>query len=124
MSTVLVVDDKEMLRDSVAVTLQRPGFTVVAAENADSALNMIARKHPDVVVSDLKMPGMDGLELLQKIREVDEDLPVILMTAFGTIETAVRAPQDRGVRLHHEAVPGGRACGGGQAGDRARAASA
>ena len=91
MSTVLVVDDKEMLRDSVAVTLQRPGFTVVAADNARSALTLVAKHRPNVVVSDLKMPGMDGMELLQKIREIDDDLPVILMTAFGTIDTAVRA---------------------------------
>lgn len=91
MSTVLVVDDKEMLRDSVAVTLQRVGFTVVAADGADAAMKMIARHHPNAVVSDLKMPGRDGMELLTQIREIDEDVPVILMTAFGTIETAVRA---------------------------------
>ena len=91
MSTVLVVDDKEMLRDSVAVTLQRPGFTVVAADNGNAAIKLIAKHHPDVVVSDLKMPGMDGLELLQRVREIDEDVPVILMTAFGAIDTAVRA---------------------------------
>jgi len=91
MSTVLVVDDKEMLRDSVAVTLQRPGFQVLTASNGDGALEIIGRKRPDAVVTDLKMPGLSGIELLERIKEIDDDLPVILMTAFGTVETAVQA---------------------------------
>jgi len=91
MGNVLVVDDKEMLRDSVGVTLQRAGHTVLAAPGGEAALETIARKRPDAVVTDLKMPGMTGLELLERIKEIDEDLPVILMTAFGTIETAVQA---------------------------------
>lgn len=91
MGNVLVVDDKEMLRDSVGVTLQRAGHTVFAAPGGEAALEVIARKRPDAVVTDLKMPGMTGLELLERVREIDEDLPVVLMTAFGTIETAVQA---------------------------------
>jgi len=91
MTTVLVVDDKEMLRDSVGVTLQRAGFGVLAAGAGEAALEMIARRKPDAVVTDLKMPGMSGLELLERIREFDEDLPVVMMTAFGAIETAVQA---------------------------------
>ena len=91
MSTVLVVDDKELLRDSVAVTLQRSGFTVLGAGSGDAALETVARRRPDAVVTDLKMPGMTGLELVERIRDIDDDLPIILMTAFGTVETAVRA---------------------------------
>jgi DNA-binding NtrC family response regulator len=91
MSAVLVVDDKEMLRDSVAVTLQRAGFTVLGAPDGKSALELIAQRRPDAVVSDLRMPGMDGLELIEQARRIDEDLPIVLMTAFGAIETAVRA---------------------------------
>jgi two-component system response regulator HydG len=91
MSTVLVVDDKEMLRDSVAVTLQRPGFTVLSAPNGEAALDIIGRRRPDAVVTDLKMPGLSGIELVERIGEIDEDLPVILMTAYGTVETAVQA---------------------------------
>jgi len=91
MSTVLVVDDKEMLRDSVAVTLQRAGFTVIGAADAQSALANISSRRPDCVVTDLKMPGMTGLELIEKIRHLDDELPIVLMTAFGTIETAVKA---------------------------------
>jgi DNA-binding NtrC family response regulator len=91
MKMVLVVDDKELMRDSVAATLERAGFTIATASDAAAALEQIARKRPDAVVSDLKMPNMDGIELVEKIRALDEDLPVVLMTAFGTIETAVRA---------------------------------
>ncbi len=91
MSTVLVVDDKEMLRDSVAVTLQRAGFSVIAAADGQAALDLAARRRPDAIVTDLKMPGLTGLELIERIREVDDELPIVLMTAFGTIETAVQA---------------------------------
>ncbi len=91
MRSVLVVDDKELMRDSVGGTLERAGFAVTSAPDAPTALQQIAAKRPDVVVSDLKMPGMTGLELLEKIRQIDDDLPVVLMTAFGTIETAVSA---------------------------------
>jgi len=91
MNTVLVVDDKEMMRDSVGSTLQRAGFRVVTAESGESAVEQIARKRPDAVVTDLKMPGMGGLGLLEKIREIDDELPVVLMTAFGAIDTAVKA---------------------------------
>lgn len=91
MNTVLVVDDREMMRDSVSGTLQRAGFRVVTAEGAESALSLAARRRPDALVTDLKMPGMSGIELVEKIREIDDDLPVVVMTAYGTVETAVQA---------------------------------
>ncbi|USN98581.1 MAG: sigma-54-dependent Fis family transcriptional regulator [Phycisphaeraceae bacterium] len=91
MSTVLVVDDKEMMRDSVAQTLRRAGFEVAVAADGPTALGMIAQKRPDAIVTDLKMPGMSGIELVEKIAQIDDTLPSIVMTAFGTIETAVEA---------------------------------
>jgi len=91
MSTVLVVDDKEMLRDSIGITLQRAGFTVIAAGDGNAAIELIAKRRPDAVVTDLKMPGLDGIGLIEKVREIDDVLPIVLMTAFGTIETAVKA---------------------------------
>ncbi len=89
--SVLVVDDKEMMRDSVGSTLTRAGFAVRTACDARTALKDIASKKPDAVVTDLNMPGMTGIDLAAAINGIDEDLPVILMTAFGTIETAVQA---------------------------------
>lgn len=91
MSTVLVVDDKEMMRDSVAQTLRRAGFEVVTATDGPAALDAIVRTKPDAVVTDLKMPGMTGIELVEKIVEIDDTLPTVVMTAFGTIQTAVEA---------------------------------
>ncbi len=91
MSIVLVVDDKEMMRDSVAQTLGRAGFEVVTACDGPSALEQIAARRPDAVVTDLKMPGMSGIELVEQIARIDDTLPAIVMTAFGTIETAVDA---------------------------------
>ncbi|MEM9348246.1 MAG: sigma-54 dependent transcriptional regulator [Planctomycetota bacterium] len=88
---VLVVDDKQMMRDSVGATLQRAGYTVVVANNGKDAVAKLGRHQPAVVVTDLKMPEMTGLELLQHLREADSDLPVVLMTAYGTVGDAVEA---------------------------------
>jgi len=90
-STILVVDDKEMMRDSVATTLSRKSHTVVTASGGKEALEKIAKRSFDAVITDLQMPGMDGLELIDEIRQRDEQLPVVFMTAYGTIETAVEA---------------------------------
>jgi DNA-binding NtrC family response regulator len=91
MSTILVVDDKEMLRDSVGATLQRAGMSVVTASDGNGALEIIARKRPDCVVTDLKMPGMTGLELLEQAKQIDDTLPFVMMTAYGAVDTAVQA---------------------------------
>lgn len=91
MSTVLVIDDKELMRDSVGATLQRAGFAVVSAADGAGALELIARKRPDVVVTDLRMPGQSGIDVVQAVGRIDDELPVIVMTAHGTIETAVEA---------------------------------
>jgi len=80
-----------MMRDSVGSTLTRAGFGVRTACDAKGALKEIAARRPDAVVTDLNMPGMTGIELAGEINAIDDELPVILMTAFGTIETAVKA---------------------------------
>jgi DNA-binding NtrC family response regulator len=91
MKTVLIVDDKEMMRDSVGTTLERAGFRVVVVADGEAALHAVAQSRPDAVVTDMRMPAMTGIELLEKLRAIDDEVPVILMTAFGTIETAVKA---------------------------------
>ncbi len=88
---VLVVDDKQIMRDSVAATLQRAGFTIVTAGNGEAALKLMARHRPAAVITDMKMPAMDGLELLSRLRQADDQLPIVLMTAYGTIDAAVDA---------------------------------
>lgn len=91
MNTVLVVDDKEMLRDSVGATLQRAGYEVLSAPDGPGALETIARRRPDAVVTDLRMPGMTGIELVQRARDIDDTLPIVVMTAYGAVDTAVDA---------------------------------
>jgi len=91
MSTILVVDDKELMRDSVATTLVRKGHSVTTANGPKAALEKLGQRQVDAVITDLQMPEMDGVELLAEIRKLDEQLPVILMTAYGTVETAVNA---------------------------------
>ena len=88
---ILVVDDKQMMRDSVGATLQRAGYAIVVAHHGKAALEMVARHRPAAVITDLKMPEMDGLELLAKLKEADDQLPVVLMTAYGSVNDAVAA---------------------------------
>ncbi|MCI0364694.1 MAG: sigma-54 dependent transcriptional regulator [Phycisphaerales bacterium] len=91
MSTILVVDDKEMMRDSVATTLSRKNHTVVTAHDAKMAIEKLGQRPFDLVITDLQMPQMDGIELLSETRRIDEQLPVIVMTAYGTVDSAVAA---------------------------------
>ena len=88
---ILIVDDEVNARTALVELLRDEGYGVEAAADAFKALGKIADFAPDLVVTDLKMPGMDGLQLLAKLREGDPDLPVIVMTAFGEVETAVKA---------------------------------
>jgi DNA-binding NtrC family response regulator len=85
------VDDKELMRDSVATTLTRAGMQAAVAPDGAAAMKMIADQRPAAVITDLQMPGMTGLELLAEIRRLDEQLPVVLMTAYATVQTAVQA---------------------------------
>ncbi len=91
MGRVCVVDDKEMLRESIAETLSRDDHTVVTFGDPIEALEAIKAGSFDCVVTDLKMPGMDGVTLLREMRAAECDASVIVMTAFGTIESAVEA---------------------------------
>src|SRR5215471_10326007 len=91
MATVLIVDDKDMMRDSLSLALARGGHKAVTTGNSAEAVALVRQHRPACVITDLKMPKMDGIELLQKIRAESPDTPVVLMTAFATISTAVQA---------------------------------
>jgi len=88
---ILVVDDDPLIRDMVEDLLGDGGFETTAVESAEQALREIEAHDFDLVLSDLQMPGKDGLELLGSLRALRPELPVILMTGFGSIETAVKA---------------------------------
>ena len=91
MAHVCIVDDQEVMRDSLAAALQRDDHDVDAFARPSEALERIKASDYDVVVSDLKMPGMDGISLLGALRSAEVDVPVILMTAYGTVSSAVEA---------------------------------
>lgn len=91
--TVLLVEDDAPLRQSLAQWLTLNGFEVLQATNGDAALGMMAGKALDVVLSDVRMAGMDGLELLSAIRKTWPDLPVVLLSGHGDVPMAVSAIQ-------------------------------
>jgi DNA-binding NtrC family response regulator len=88
---ILVVDDDESLRWVTQAQLQQSGYDVAAAADAASALEHIRNSPPDLAITDLKMPGMSGLDLLKAIRAEYPEIIVIMVTAFGTVENAVEA---------------------------------
>jgi DNA-binding NtrC family response regulator len=88
---LLVVEDEANMLRVLELQLAGAGFAVEKASNAEQALAILERGGLDLVLTDLRLPGMDGLRLLERIRGIDASLPVIIMTAFGTVETAVQA---------------------------------
>ena len=91
MKTVLVVDDEKSVRDSLKMILEYDHFEVEFAEAGEPALKKLTVVPIDLVLLDVKMPGMDGIEVLHKIREKNVNLPVVMISGHGTIETAVEA---------------------------------
>ena len=88
---ILLADDEANLRRVLGAQLQRDGYEVLLAEDGEQALALVKEHHVDVVISDLKMPKLDGLSLLKRLAKDEPGLPVILITAHGTVDTAVEA---------------------------------
>jgi DNA-binding NtrC family response regulator len=90
-STILVVDDERTLTRAIKLFLTECGYETEVAGDAESALQVLDRLRPDVVFTDVRLPGMSGIELLRRVREYDPAIPVVVMTAYGSIEGAVEA---------------------------------
>nr|MBA3325457.1 sigma-54-dependent Fis family transcriptional regulator [Paracoccaceae bacterium] len=90
-SCVAIIDDERDMRESVSQWLQLSGFEPLGFEAAETALKTLAPDFPGIVVTDVKMPGMDGMALLRRLQSVDPALPVIVMTGHGDVPMAVEA---------------------------------
>jgi len=88
---VLVIDDEGAIRDSLRMILEYEDYTFVGAASGQEGLAIVQRERPDLVLLDIKMPGMDGMDVLRKLRALDETLPVVMISGHGTTATAVDA---------------------------------
>jgi two-component system NtrC family response regulator len=93
METILIVDDEKNYTLILAAVLEDEGFETLTANSGPEALATLSESDVDLVLTDMKMPAMDGIDLLERIKQADADLPVIMMTAHGTVEKAVEAMQ-------------------------------
>ncbi|EMS78375.1 MULTISPECIES: sigma-54-dependent transcriptional regulator [Desulfotignum] len=93
METILIVDDEKHYRLILSEVLEEEGYHSFTAASGMEALDLLKSQIIDVVLTDVKMPGMTGIDLLEKIKEINPELPVIIMTAFGSVEKAVEAMQ-------------------------------
>ena len=91
MPTILIVEDEAKMRRLLELNLEEDGFRTLSAGDAEAGVKLLRENTVDLVVTDLKLPGMNGLEFLQAIKRQNLALPVVVMTAFGTVETAVEA---------------------------------
>jgi two-component system nitrogen regulation response regulator NtrX len=90
-SRILVIDDEAAIRDSLRMILEYEGYEFLGAATGQEGLAFAARETPDLVFLDIKMPGMDGLDVLQQLRAADESLPVVMISGHATVTTAVEA---------------------------------
>nr|MDA8122590.1 response regulator [Deltaproteobacteria bacterium] len=88
---IMVVDDEEIVRSSLTSWLEEDGYDVEAVESGKKALERLPAKSWNLMLVDLKMPGMDGLQLMEEVRKTHPEMLVIIMTAYATVDTAVKA---------------------------------
>lgn len=91
MPTILIVDDEFSMREFLTILLEKEGFSAIVAEDGESALKKLHVNQIDLIISDIRMPGMGGLKLLEKVKEIDPSIPVVMITAYASPEDAVNA---------------------------------
>jgi len=90
-SRILIIDDDDQLRKSFHKLLLQEGYSIDSAASGEAGIAMIRQRPPDLVILDMRLPGMNGFETFKVIHEIESKLPVIIMTAYGTTETAIEA---------------------------------
>ncbi len=93
MEKILLIDDEESILESLRIFLSGMNYAVSTASNGMEGIEIIHKEHPDLVITDLKMPEVDGLEVLKQIREFDDSVPCIIMTAYEDVDSTIRAMQ-------------------------------
>ncbi|MEJ2220888.1 MAG: response regulator, partial [Desulfobacterales bacterium] len=88
---LLLVDDEEGIRKVLGIALSDAGYSVFTAQNGEEALDIFRQEAPPIVLTDIKMPGMDGIELLQKIKHEKPDTEVIMITGHGDMDLAIKS---------------------------------
>src|SRR5262249_32594394 len=88
---ILVVDDERSMRELLAIVLRREGYDVVLAENGHAAVDVLEREPVDLLISDIKMPDLSGVDVLRAAKRVDQDILGIMITAFASTDSAVEA---------------------------------
>ncbi|MBU2621197.1 MAG: response regulator, partial [Proteobacteria bacterium] len=91
MNSILIIDDDDQLRNSFKKLLSEEDYKVDSAASGEAGLNIVKKEVPDLVILDMRLPGMNGLETFRAIHKIEPKLPVIIMTAFGSTETAIEA---------------------------------
>ena len=89
--TVLLIDDEPNILKLLARRLRKEGYSVLTANNGENGLELLRKESIDLIVTDMRMPGIDGLEVVRRVREWSGDIQLIIMTAYGTIKSAVEA---------------------------------
>ena len=89
---VLVVDDERSMRELLSIVLRRDGYEVLVAEDGADALELLGKERVDILITDIRMPTMDGVELLREAKRIDPDIIAIVMTVFASTDKAVEAP--------------------------------
>jgi len=90
-SSILIIDDDTSVLETTAVLLREHGYSVISCENAKDAMAKLRENKVDVVLTDIRMPEVSGLELLEEVRSINMDIPVILMTAYAELDVAISA---------------------------------
>ena len=88
---ILIVDDEENAREGLAKILKKSGYFTATAENGEEALKILGDNKYDLVISDIKMPRMDGMQLLKRMRKIVPDIAIIMVTAYGEVESYLEA---------------------------------
>lgn len=96
---VLIVDDQPGIRILLMEVFSSEGYATYQAANGRTALDIVKKHRPDLVLLDMKIPGMDGLEILKKIKEIDRDIKIIMMTAYGELDM-IKEATELGALMH------------------------